>query len=48
MLLWIRYRLLGRCWACHRLVVFHSNRRLRRCENTPIAAEVIAVSQAAA
>jgi hypothetical protein len=41
MWLQLRYRLFGRCWACHRRVVLHSPRQLRRCEDTPLAAEVV-------
>jgi hypothetical protein len=37
LLLQIRYRLLSRCWACHRLVVTHAPAELRRCEDTPLA-----------
>jgi hypothetical protein len=33
----LAYRLAGRCWACHRLVVLHTPRQLRRCEGTPLA-----------
>jgi hypothetical protein len=32
-----RYRLLGRCWACHRRVLLHSPRRLQRCADEPLA-----------
>jgi hypothetical protein len=49
MWLQLRYRLLSRCWACHRRVALHSPRQLRRCENAPVAAElVVPGSQAAA
>jgi hypothetical protein len=39
---WIRYRLLGRCWAqgCGRLMALHTPRQLRRCEQTPMAIEL--------
>jgi hypothetical protein len=33
----LAYRLVGRCWACHRLVVLHTPRQLRHCEGTPLA-----------
>jgi hypothetical protein len=32
-----RYRLGGRCWACHRRVLLHSPRQFRRCADTPLA-----------
>jgi hypothetical protein len=33
----LRYRLSGRCWACHRRVILHTPRRWRVCVNTPAA-----------